>query len=55
MKRNILWTIAAAILFSCTDSMQEYAAMDDFNNSVQMEPDRSLSRNMIYDFQVASH
>ena len=41
MKRNILWTIAAAILFSCTDSMQEYAAMDDLNNNVQMEPDRS--------------
>ena len=41
MKRNILWTIAAAILFSCTDSMQEYAAMDDLNNSVQTEPDRS--------------
>ena len=41
MKRNILWTIAAAILFSCTDSMQEYAAMDDLNNNVQTESDRS--------------
>ena len=55
MKKSLLIPVTALILFSCADSMQEYSAMDDFNNSVQMEPDRSLSRNMIYDFQVASH
>ena len=41
MKKNVLIPVTALILFSCTDSMQEYAAMDDLNNSVQMEPDRS--------------
>ena len=41
MKRSLLIPVTALILFSCTDSMQEYSAMDDLNNSVQTEPDRS--------------
>ena len=41
MKKSLLIPVTALILFSCTDSMQEYSAMDDLNNSVQMEPDRS--------------
>ena len=41
MKKSLLIPVTALILFSCADSMQEYSAMDDLNNSVQTEPDRS--------------
>ncbi|MCR5435397.1 MAG: C10 family peptidase [Bacteroidaceae bacterium] len=37
MKKIILISITAFVLFSCTDAMQEYAAIDDQNNCVQME------------------
>ena len=41
MKKILFLSILATMLYSCSDSMQEYAAMDDLNNSVQTEPDRS--------------
>ena len=49
MKKILFLSILATMLYSCSDSMQEYAAMDDLNNSTQSASDRShfVSKNDI--------